>query len=154
MYSHYDDMIYQCSRKKKHYTEITTSFKVGHNQIIMYTVIAKQIWAVFCLILHPSQQFFSYVGMSLPLSKDQCVLLKNTLQWPCWGSNPQPLSLRSSTLSLSHSAPWMRSNAYLSSSDLFDQGECQMSIKGLTNDASNLWLIMAQENGCNVTKSE
>ena len=33
-------------------------------------------------------------------------LLKDTTQWYRWGSNPQPLGLESSTLPLSHCAPW------------------------------------------------
>ena len=37
------------------------------------------------------------------LSLDKWVLPKDTMQWP---SNPQPLSLESSTLPLSHCAPW------------------------------------------------
>ena len=39
-----------------------------------------------------------------PLSKDKCVLLKDTTQWRWWCSNPQPLDLKSSTLLLSHCA--------------------------------------------------
>ena len=35
-------------------------------------------------------------------------LLKDTMQWPRWGSNPLPLSLESSTLPLSHSAPYWK----------------------------------------------
>ena len=35
------------------------------------------------------------------LSKDKCVLLKDTTQWRQWGSNPLPLGLESSTLPLS-----------------------------------------------------
>ena len=38
------------------------------------------------------------------LSKDKCVLLKDTTQWRRWGSNPRPLGLESSTLLLSHCA--------------------------------------------------
>ena len=40
------------------------------------------------------------------LSKDKCVLLKDTTQWRRWGSNSRPLGLESSTLPLSHCAPW------------------------------------------------
>ena len=39
------------------------------------------------------------------LSKDKCVLLKDTTQWRLWGLNLRPLSLKSSTLPLSHCAP-------------------------------------------------
>ena len=39
------------------------------------------------------------------LSKDKCVLLKDTTQWRLSGSNPQPLSLESSTLPLSYCGP-------------------------------------------------
>ena len=39
------------------------------------------------------------------LSRDKCVLLKDTTQW--WrGSNPRALSLESSTLPLGHCAPY------------------------------------------------
>ena len=34
-------------------------------------------------------------------------LLKNTTQWRWWGLNPQPLGLESSTLLLSHWAPYI-----------------------------------------------
>ena len=40
------------------------------------------------------------------LSKDYCVLLKDTTQWHQRGSNPQPLDLETSTLPLSHCAPY------------------------------------------------
>ena len=33
-------------------------------------------------------------------------LLKDTTQWRRWGSNPRPFGLESSTLPLSHCAPW------------------------------------------------
>ena len=39
------------------------------------------------------------------LSKDKCVLHKDTTQWHPWGSNTWPLGLESSTLPLSHYAP-------------------------------------------------
>ena len=39
------------------------------------------------------------------LSKDKCVLLKDTTHWRWWGSNPQPLCLESSTIPLCHCAP-------------------------------------------------
>ena len=39
------------------------------------------------------------------LSKNKCVMLKDTTQQPWWGSNHQPLGLESSTLPLSHCAP-------------------------------------------------
>ena len=39
------------------------------------------------------------------LSKDLCVLLKDTTQWRRWGWNPQHLGLESSTLTPSHCAP-------------------------------------------------
>ena len=38
------------------------------------------------------------------LSKDKCILLKDTTQWRQWDSNLQPLGLESSTLPLSHCA--------------------------------------------------
>ena len=44
------------------------------------------------------------------LSKDKCVLLKDTTQWYQWGSNLQPLGLESSTLALSHCAPSLASS--------------------------------------------
>ena len=34
-------------------------------------------------------------------------LLKNTTQWRRWGSNPRPFGLKSSTLPLSHCAPYL-----------------------------------------------
>ena len=34
-------------------------------------------------------------------------LLKDTTQWRRWGSNPRPFGLESSTLSLSHCAPYL-----------------------------------------------
>ena len=40
------------------------------------------------------------------LSKDKCVLLKDTTQWCRWDSNPHPLGLERSTLPLSHCATW------------------------------------------------
>ena len=39
------------------------------------------------------------------LSKDKCVLPKDTTQWRRWGSNPRPLGLQSSTLPLSPKLP-------------------------------------------------
>ena len=41
------------------------------------------------------------------LSKDKCVLLKDTTQWRRWGSNQRPLGLESSTSPLSHCAPFI-----------------------------------------------
>ena len=40
------------------------------------------------------------------LSKNKCVLHKDTTQWRRWGSNLWSLRLKSSTLPLSHCAPW------------------------------------------------
>ena len=40
------------------------------------------------------------------LSKDKCVLFRDTTQRRRWGSNPLPLGLESSTLPLSLCAPW------------------------------------------------
>ena len=86
--------------------------------------------------LRPSQQFFSYVRTGLPglilfvwfdsllpinnlsvingrvfLGRTSTklglmFLLKDTKQWGWWGSNPRPLGLESSTLPLSHWAPF------------------------------------------------
>ena len=44
-------------------------------------------------------------------------LLKDTTQWRRWGSNPRPFGLESSTLPLSHWAPWTSSH-YLCENDL------------------------------------
>ena len=41
------------------------------------------------------------------LSKDLCVLLKDATQWRWWGSTLRPLCLVSSTLPMSHCAPWI-----------------------------------------------
>ena len=67
-------------------------------------VVVWLIW--FC----PSQHFIQSCreGSSWVepvLSRGQRVLLKNTMQCLRWGLNTQPLSLKSSTLPLSHSAP-------------------------------------------------
>ena len=42
------------------------------------------------------------------LSKEKCVLLKDTTHWRRWGLNPRPLCFESSTLQLSHCAPITR----------------------------------------------
>ena len=42
------------------------------------------------------------------LSKDIFVLLKDTTKWRRWGWNTRPLGLGSSTLPLSHCAPYLR----------------------------------------------
>ena len=61
--------------------------------------------------LRPSQRFFSYVGTGFlewvePIfSKDQGVLLKDTMEWCRWCSNLQLLGLKSSTVPLSHCPP-------------------------------------------------
>ena len=39
------------------------------------------------------------------------LLLKDITQWSRWGSNPRPFSLESSTLPLSHCAPWLTCNS-------------------------------------------
>ena len=43
------------------------------------------------------------------ISKDLCVLLKDTTQWRRWGSNPRPFGLESRTLPLSHCNEWLAS---------------------------------------------
>ena len=75
--------------------------------------IAILLWDVLCLfdlILFLLVNNFQLCldGSSLVepvLSKDKCVLLKDTTQWCRWDSNSLPLSLESSTLRLSHCAP-------------------------------------------------
>ena len=64
-------------------------------------LLAKAIFSIprimFCIVwfdsLCSSQQFYSYVGTGFlgwpVLSKDNCVLLKDTTQWRQWGSTLQ-----------------------------------------------------------------
>ena len=89
------------------------SEKRAYLRTILYTIY-KNICFVLLVwfdTLRPSQQFFSYVGTGLPglnlLSKDKCILLKDTTQWWRWDSNQWPLSLESSTLPLTHCSPYI-----------------------------------------------
>ena len=69
----------------------------------------------FCLIwFFMSQSTFFQLCRDGPswvepvLSKDICVLLNDTTQWRRWGWNPRLFGLESSTLPLSHCAPYWR----------------------------------------------
>ena len=64
---------------------------------------------LFDLILYVPVNTFSVISGQVAwvepeLSKDKCVLLKDTTQWRWWDMEPWPLGLESSTLPLSHSA--------------------------------------------------
>ena len=69
------------------------------------------------------------------LSKDKCVLLKDTTQWRRWGSNPRPLCLESSTLPLTHCAPYFLYEKVLSIVDVLKYRTLVACIKALANSA-------------------
>ena len=77
----------------------------------MKTWIANaEVFCLFDLILNVPANNFSVMSGQVFLGwtstkKDKCVLLKDTTQWRWWHSEPRPLGLESSTLTLSHCAP-------------------------------------------------
>ena len=66
--------------------------------------------------LHLSQQFFSYVWTGHSGLIQLCVLLKATTQWHWWGSNLQPLDLKTSTLNHWATEEAMTNNRRMTSS--------------------------------------
>ena len=71
----------------------------------------KTLFCLFDLILYVPPTIFQLCrdGSSWiepVLSKDYCVLLKDTTLWRRWGLNPQPHGLESIALQLSHCAPY------------------------------------------------
>ena len=61
------------------------------------------------------QVFLGWTGTKLGLM----FLLKDTTQWGWWGSNLQPFGLESSTLPLSHCAPYVRGQGDAISTTVF-----------------------------------
>ena len=68
-------------------------------------MIFSMVMFVWFDYLRPSQQFFNYVRTGPTGLNQYCDLLKDTTQRRRWGSNPEPLDLKNSTLPLNCSTP-------------------------------------------------
>ena len=69
--------------------------------ILLFVCLSFYVPSTICQVFGDGSYWVEPV-----LSKDLCVLLKDTTQWRWWSSNPWRLRLESSSLPLSHCAPW------------------------------------------------
>ena len=109
-------------RKKNSYTLLSGGlFKVIFSNNKTQFASDLHMWQMILSLQNLlSQRFVCLIWIFMPqstilqlrwtepvLSKDKCVLLKDTTQWRWWGSKPWPLVLESNTLPLSYCSPFI-----------------------------------------------